>query len=142
MLLKNILVQELEKINVIYRERSLKYSHKVSLINHSKTANSIKFKFRVHGSDIYTVQILVANDEVNYMCNCPCFDSEDECKHVAACLSYLIQNSTLYESSSAYNASSLDYEHDIYANLLAQYEKIRRNFNPSEKHKKGSSRKK
>jgi hypothetical protein len=129
MSMTDLFANELKKISPIYINRASDYADAVDFISYTKSNHSIKFKFEVEGTEVYIVQILVFGDEISCMCTCPCYAENDECKHIVACLQYLVNHTEIYNSLATQQSNKLltpeKIENDPYEEMIANYTKIK-----------------
>lgn len=96
--------------------KGLKYyrDNRVTFLNNKKVDASWHLSFRVLGSSVYQIEILIKGDpkrdsyKLIEKCNCPAFEKYGTCKHIAASLIWLTKSS--YAPSLESQQNDLDIE--------------------------------
>ncbi|WP_411954872.1 SNF2 helicase associated domain-containing protein [Alkalibacillus sp. S2W] len=79
--------------------RGLNYYHQGNIIHFKHNPKENTYHAWVSGSKIYQVRAAIENSTVNCSCNCPAFEDNPPCKHVAAVLIKMAKDTNAKEES-------------------------------------------
>ncbi|HAP68091.1 MAG TPA: hypothetical protein DCQ99_10090 [Nitrospinae bacterium] len=137
-IIKNEIIAHLEELpaNTIYTlatgqyvTRGFEYYKKEKLLYFEWSEDHQVLEAKVQGSRLYSVSILIENNNLNYRCSCPAWSSFGNCKHVI-CTLITIKN-ILNPTHFSIGTHRSDYKDSLKTSLLSISEEFPKKGKPS-----------